>query len=179
VRPYRYRGPITAAVLVACLSAAATLTFAHPKMTLALFRKFWPNAETSVVKRVRLNDAKKAEVEKALGSFPATLNDVDVFIASSKTSALGVLANLNVGATDIGVAMDRSRKKIVKVYFYTTGRDMAALNSPAFLNQFTGKSTDHAFKVGRDVKAPKGSEKQAQTMATAIKGAGLFLQKGW
>jgi hypothetical protein len=148
-------------------------------MTLALFRKFWPNTETSAVKRVRLSDAEKSEIKRALGSYPTTLNDVDVFIASSKTSALGVLANLNVGATDIGVAMDRSRRKIVKVHFYTTGSDMAALNSPAFLNQFASKTTDQPFKVGSDLNPPKGAAKQAQTMATIIKGAGLFLQKGW
>lgn len=174
----RIRGSIC---LVACcaLVALASAGFAHPKMTLALFRKFWPDAETSVVKRVKLDDAGKAAIGKTLGTYPETLDDVDVFVVSSKKSTLGVLANLNVGATDIGVSMDRSRKKILKVYFYTTGKNMVAVNTPAFLNQFAGKTSAAAFKVGRDIKAVEGAEEPSQTMATIVRGTTLFLQKGW
>jgi hypothetical protein len=166
-------------LICGALALFASATLAHPKMTPELFRKFWTTYDSSVVKRVRLNNAKKAEIGKMLGSYPDTLNDVDVFVVSSKTSALGVLANLNVGATDIGVAMDRNRKKIVKVIFYTTGKDMTTLNTPTFLNQFAGKTGDQAFKVGQDIRSIKGAEKQAQNLATIVKGTVLFLQKGW
>jgi hypothetical protein len=167
-------------LLCGALALFATASLAHPTMTPELFRKFWPNYDSSVVKRIRLDDAKKAEIAKALGGeFPKTLNDVDVFIVSSPSSTLGVLANLDLGTADIGVAMDRSRNKIVKVYFYDTTKDMAPINTPAFLKQFTGKTAAQAFQVGKDIKPVKGAEKQSEFAARIVKGTVLYLQKGW
>lgn len=163
-----------AAVLV------ATASLAHPKMTLELFRKFWPNAETSVVKRVRLNDSQKVEIKTSLGEYPAGLNDVDVFVVSSKASALGVLANLETVGADIGVAVDRSRKKVVKVHFYTTPAGTETVRSPAFLKQFVGKTATQPFRIGKDMKTTDAaSESQAQAVANTVKGVLLYLQKGW
>jgi hypothetical protein len=167
-------------LMCGAMALLTTTSLAHPTMTLELFRKFWPDAETSVIKRVRVNEGQKAEIKKSLGEYPTGLNDVDVFVVSSKVSALGVLANLETVGADIGVAVDRTRKKVVKVHFYTTPPGTEAVRSPTFLKQFVGKTADQAFRVGKDIKTTNGvSAQQARAVANTVKGVLLYLQKGW
>jgi hypothetical protein len=159
---------------VFCLATAA---LAHPTMTLELYRKFWPTAETSVVKRITLNDAQKKAIKTQLGGeYPKGLNDVDTFIVSSKTDTLGVLCNLEVEGADIGVAVDKARKKIVKVHFYTVPKGMEAISTPAYLKQFVGKTSSSPFKAGKDFKPVKA---HSQALGNTVKGVLLYLEKGW
>ena len=167
------------ALLAALAALVASAAFAHPRMTPELFKKFWPDAERSTVRRASLTPAEKAEIAKALGgAFPRELNDVDVFIVSSKTSTLGVLANTDVSGTDIGVAVDRGRRRIVKAHLYATNAATRKLNDPAFLKQFAGKTVADPFRVGRDIKAAGGDVRGSQAIANSVKGSLLFLQKG-
>ena len=177
---YRISSAVTGTIAAVSLLSLASVALAHPRMTPELFKKFWPSAETSVVRRVSLTAAEKAEITKSLGvgAFPKELNDVDVFIVSSKASTLGVLANTDVSGTDIGVAVDRSRKKIIKAHLYATNAATRKLTDPAFLKQFTGKTAADAFRVGKDIKPVAGDPKGSQAIANSVKGSLLFLQKG-
>jgi len=158
------------------LSVAA---LAHPTMTVELYRKFWSDAETAVVKRITLTDAKKMEIKTALsGQFPKGLNDVDTFIVSSKTRTLGVLANLEVEGADIGVAVDKNRKQVVKVFFYTTPKGMEFFSKPGYLKQFVGKTTTSSFKAGK-VLEDREMQVKSEAIATTVKSVLLYLQKGW
>ena len=103
---------------------------------------------------------------------------MDVFIVSSKTSTLGILANTDVSGTDIGVAVDRSRKRIVKAHLYATNAATKKLNDPAFMKQFTGKTAADPFRVGKDIKPVAGDPQGSQAIANSVKGSLLFLQKG-
>lgn len=166
-------------LLTAGAALIASVALAHPRMTPDLFKKFWPNAEKTTVRRATLTAAEKREIARALGgAFPRELNDVDVFIVSSKTSTLGVLANTDVSGTDIGVAVDPGRKRIVKAYLYATNAATRKLNDPAFLKQFSGKTAADPFRVGRDIKPVAGDPKGSQAIANSVKGSLLFLQKG-
>lgn len=164
-------------LLCAMTLCVATTALAHPTMTLELYRKFWPTAETAVVKRITLDDARKVAIKTGLGGqYPKGLNDVDTFIVSSKTTTLGVLCNLEVEGADIGVAVDKARKKIVKVHFYTVPKGMESISTPAYLKQFVGKTATSPFKAGKDFKPV---EPQSQALGTTVKGVLLYLEKGW
>ena len=103
-------------LLCAMTLCLATTALAHPTMTLELYRKFWPTAETAVVKRITLYEAKKAAIKTGLGGqYPKGLNDVDTFIVSSKTTTLGVLCNLEVEGAEAEPGLDGGAAKVLRL----------------------------------------------------------------
>lgn len=157
----------------------ATAALAHPTVTRELLQKFWADAQSATNKEISLTDEKKKMVSKALGSvLPKETTEADVYVVLGKAGSLGVLVNLDPPGMDVGVAIDRERKKIVKVQVYKQSGKYK-FDDPAFLNQFAGKIASDAFKVGKDIKPVKGAEKESQTVATDIKAVLLIVQKGW
>lgn len=164
-------------LLGATLSASVAL--AHPTVTRELLQKFWPDAQSATNKEITPTGAQKQAIAQALGRpLPKEATEADIYIVLGKTGSLGVLVNIDPPGVDMGVAIDRSRQKIVKTVIYKHG-GAHRLDAPAFLKQFIGKSAADPFKVGKDIQPVKGMEKQSQIVATDVKAALLLVQKGW
>ena len=152
-----------------------TAALAHPKVTRELLQKFWADAQSATNKEISLTDEQKKTVSKYLGrSLPKETMESDIYIVLGKAGSLGVLVNLDPAGMDVGVAIDRERKRIVKVQIYKhSGKHK--FDAPTFLNQFAGKKASDAFKVGKDIKPVKGAEQESQTVATDIKAVLLIV----
>ena len=157
----------------------ATTALAHPKATRELLQKFWPDAQSAVEREITLSATQKATIAKALGKpLPKEFGHTDAFVVVGTAGSLGVLLNFDPPQIGMGVAVDRERQKVVKVAIYKQ-RGGIRLDTPAFLDQFAGKTATQPFTVGKDIKPVKGAEKESQVIATDVKAALLLAQQGF
>ena len=98
--------------LLSAMLLTTTGVLAHPVVTRELLQKFWTDAQSATNKEISLTDEKKKTVTKVLGgALPKETTESDFYVVLGKTGSLGVLANFDPPGMDVGVAIDRERKK--------------------------------------------------------------------
>jgi hypothetical protein len=141
----------------------------------------FPEGKNFVQKQVNLDAAKVQWIEKSLGSPIQTEDRAPIFYAATSASGVsGWVIFLDYsganGKAEIGLALD-SKGQVINISLLENSENKDLTQRP-FLNQFRGKTAFQKFKVGEEIKAPKGQENGAQSIATAVRRGLLISMAG-
>lgn len=136
-----------------------------------------PEATTFEKKQAVMTPAQVVWFENNLGESIRTEDRNPLFyVGVNQSQVVGTVIFIDAlgvnGDIEMGMAINQNGE-VMKVVLFEHSEG-ASLSQDLFLKQFEGKKAPHKFKVGADVVSPKGSEKSAQIIATAVR-RGLLL----
>lgn len=136
-------------------------------------KALFPTVQSFVPKLINLNDQQHEAIEKTLqielGS--ERKSTAYVAVANGRSEGLAWITHAKAPKGDIGVGVAvNTSGSILKVVLFET-KDKA-LNSPAFLRQFSKKYYESKFT---DIKLPKGKEAEGKAIVLAVRKALLIM----
>ncbi|MBI5074514.1 MAG: hypothetical protein HZB62_05025 [Nitrospirae bacterium] len=143
----------------------------------------FPQAVSFEQKNLYVSDEQRANIEKALG---VKLPDEDlkpsIYLAVVRNTPdaavrkagaiMFVDAQGDGGKIEMGVVVS-GKGDLAKVLIFEN-KESSKVTDPTFLKQFEGKKASDLFKTGSDIKAPEGTDKAAQAIASGAR-RGLFI----
>jgi len=132
----------------------------------------FPEAKDFVQKQANLNSSQVQWIEKNLGESIRTEDKSPIFYSSAAGWVVFLDATGGNGKIEMGIAITPNGEVANVVLLESS--ESKDIDSKQFLSQFNGKKANDKFKVGGDVKAPKGLEDTAQSIATSVR-RGLLL----
>lgn len=169
---------ITAFLFFAASSFAHDLVWPGEKL-----KVLFPQAEFFEQKNLYVSDEQKASLEKALGGrLPEEDLKPSIYFAIVRNmpdapprkagAIIFIDGHGDGGKIEMGVVVS-GKGELMKVQIFEN-KESPKLLEPAFLRQFEGKKASDPFKTGDDIKAPAGTDKAAQSIASGAR-RGLFI----
>lgn len=164
-------------LVIAVPAAADVCVWRDPERTM---QKIFPAARDYRTTTVKLDAGKVRSIEQALGgpyeeASAGEFNFYDIMgVVHGKPQKLGTLMALagkgDYGVIEVVVGVDPSGKILGAYIQRSRERVTRALQSPAFLAQFNGKTTGDDFQVGTSLKpAAAEAETASRTVAQVIR----------
>lgn len=170
-------------LLVAGPAAADVCVWRDPERTM---QKIFPAARDYRTTTVKFDAGNTRAVEKVLGGpfeeASAEFNFYDIMgVVQGKPQKLGTLMALagkgEYGVIEVVIGVDTSGKIVGAYIQRSRERVTRALQSAAFLSQFTGKTTTADFEVGKSLTpAAADAEAASRTVAQVIRKMMVFYQ---
>jgi len=147
-------------------------------------KALYPEAISFEQKNLYVSDEQKAVIERAVGTrLPEEDLKPSIYLAvvkaapdapARKAAAMMFIDAYGVaGKIEMGVAVG-GKGEILRVRIFEN-KESPKLLDPAFLSQFQGKKASDAFKVGVDIKAPAGTDRSAQAIASGTRRGAVII----
>ena len=164
-----------------CSTSAHDLVWPGEKL-----KTLYPEAETFEQKNLYISDQQRAALEKKLGgSLPEEDLKPSVYFAIVKSGSevrprkaaaiLFVDALGEGGKIELGIVVS-GKGELIRVHVFEN-KEPEKISRSDFLKQFEGKKASDKFQVGSDIKAPAGTERSAQAIASGARRGLLIIEE--